>query len=350
LKIALIALSVRGPMGHYLDALITPLSDKVDVHLFVPEHYSEKTGKATVHLFCTGSNKIEAFWRLFNPFLGLALWQRIERIKPDVIHLFNGEGYPWSLLWVDLANRNKLPIVLTVHDPEPHPGNLLELANSYLRLFTLTRATRIHIHSQHLMKAIIQQRVSYEKVSVIPHGSIAERFISHCQIGVDRERVAIFFGRLEAYKGLDTLVEASFKLKLRVIIAGPGHLPKNLSDLIKAHPEIFELHNRYLSEREVANLFQRASVCVLPYRQATQSSLPLIAAAFGVPIVATSVGSFVEDVPLVNGVLVLPGNPEALSQGIQAAIGLIPSYPKTREFNSLVEKFELFYREAFSRK
>ena len=43
MKIALIALSVRGPMGHYLDALITPLSDKVDVSK-VAKEYEEKQG------------------------------------------------------------------------------------------------------------------------------------------------------------------------------------------------------------------------------------------------------------------------------------------------------------------
>jgi glycosyltransferase involved in cell wall biosynthesis len=335
-------------MGHYLDALITPLTEQAEVHLFVPEHYSEKTGKATVHLFSTGSNKRDAILRLLNPFLGLPLWQRIEKIKPDVVHLFNGEGYPWTLLWVYWANHKKLPMVVTVHDPEPHPGNLQHLINSYLGSFTVIRASRVHIHSKSFLEKVTQQGVLPERIFIIPIGSIAERFVSHRRGDILQEDVALFFGRLEAYKGLDLLIEAGFFLKgeLRVIIAGPGDIPNNILQTIQTNPEIFELHNRYLSEAEVANLFQRASVCVLPYRQATQSQLPLIAAAFGVPVVATEVGGFVEDVPLVNGLLVPPGNPEALAKGIREAIGRIPYYPKEYEFEFLAKKFVNLYDDA----
>jgi glycosyltransferase involved in cell wall biosynthesis len=348
LRVALIALSVRGAMGHYLDALITPLTEQAEVHLFVPEHYSEKTGKATVHLFSTGSNKRDAILRLLNPFLGLPLWQRIEKIKPDVVHLFNGEGYPWTLLWVYWANHKKLPMVVTVHDPEPHPGNLQHLINSYLGRFTLVRASRVHIHSKSFFEAVTQQGVLPERLCVIPHGSIASRFVSHRQAEVLREPLVLFFGRLEAYKGLDLLIEASLQLKgeFRVVIAGPGQLPHTLVQIIQDNSDVFELHNRYLVEAEVASLFQRSAICVLPYRQATQSSLPLIAAAFGVPVVATEVGGFVEDVPLVNGLLVPPGNPEALAKGIREAIGRIPYYPKEYEFEFLAKKFVNLYDDA----
>jgi glycosyltransferase involved in cell wall biosynthesis len=346
LKIALIALSVRGAMGHYIDALVTPLSKHVELHLFVPEHYTGKSGMATVHFFATGLNKSQALYRLINPYLALHVWKSIENVEPNVVHIFNGEGYPWSLLWAYWASKTKLPIVFTVHDPEPHPGNILELINSYLRRFTLTRATKIHIHSQRFLQAITQQGVLPERVSIIPIGSIADRFVCHRRGDIFQERAALFFGRLEAYKGLDILVEAGLFLKgeLRVIIAGPGDIPNTILQTIQTNPEIFELHNRYLSEDEVANLFQRASVCVLPYRQATQSQLPLIAAAFGVPLVATSVGGFLEDVPLVNGLLVPPGNPKALAEGIQEGVGRTPYYPKEYEFEVLVEKFVHLYK------
>ena len=105
---------------------------------------------------------------------------------------------------------------------------------------------------------------------------------------------------------------------------GPGACPPKLESCFREHPDLFELHNRYLDDEEVAALFQRAAVCVLPYRQATQSSVPLISAAFGVPVVATAVGAFLDDVPRVNGILVRPDDAAALAQGIQDALGRYP--------------------------
>jgi glycosyltransferase involved in cell wall biosynthesis len=130
------------------------------------------------------------------------------------------------------------------------------------------------------------------------------------------------------------------------VIAGPGRLPPQLEASFREHPDFFELHNRYLDDDEVATLFQRAGVCVLPYKQATQSSVPLISAAFGVPVVATAVGAFLDDVPRVGGVLVRPNDPAALAQGIQEALGRVPRYPRELEFDMLVDDFIEMYRKT----
>ncbi len=350
MKIALVALSVKGAMGQYLEALTQPLSELVEIHLFVPQHYDGKHGKATVHFFQTGLNKREAFFRLMNPYLGWRLWTQIEKVKPDLVHLVNGDPYPWTLFGVHWAKFKKLPILMTIHDPEPHPGSFIDAAMAFTRKYTMRQVSGVHIHSKCFSETVIQQGVASEQIVIIPHGSLAQRFTFYRQKEVAREPIALFFGRLEAYKGLDNLVEAGLLLKgeQRVIIAGPGQLPDSLLQTIKANPEVFELHNRYLQEAEVALLFQRASVCVLPYHQATQSSLPLLSAAFGTPVVATAVGGFVEDVPSVNGLLVPPANPQALAQGIQEAVGRISYYPKEYDFDVIAKKFVDVYGKICS--
>jgi len=183
--------------------------------------------------------------------------------------------------------------------------------------------------------------VPQERIHVVPHGSFAHRFIIHAKDGIPREPIALFFGRLARYKGLETLVKAGLLLGggLKVAIAGPGRLSRRLKNRVARHPEVFELHNRYLPESEVAQLFQRASVCVLPYQQATQSSIPLVAAAFGVPVVASAVGAFADDVPRVNGILVTPEDPGELARGIKSALGRLPYYPTELEFDHLAEAF-----------
>jgi glycosyltransferase involved in cell wall biosynthesis len=346
LRVVFIALTVRGAMRDYIDALVPSLSEHLELHLFIPKHYDGKTGKALLHLFETGLSKQEALFNLINPFLASSIWKRLKILEPDLIHIFNGEGYPWSLMWTYWANQSGIPIIVSVHDPEPHPGNFLESLNSFLRPLTLGRASLVHIHSKLFLNNVIKQGVLPEHIHIIPHGSVAPRFLLHTKHHVPKEPIVLFFGRLETYKGLDVLIEAGLLLEgeFRVIIAGPGHLSKTLLATVLANPQIFELQNRYLDDREVAFLFQRASICVLPYHQATQSSIPLIAAAFNVPVVASSVGAFVEDVPLVNGLLVPAGQPDALAQAIREVQDRTPFYPQNYEFPALAKTFLKLYK------
>jgi glycosyltransferase involved in cell wall biosynthesis len=350
MRVALLALSVRGAMGQYLNALEPSLSQKVELHLFVPMHYDGRESKASVYTFETGSSKSKALAKLLNPWAARQVWKQIKAIKPDVLHLFNGEGYPWAPLFATWAKRDGIPLVVTLHDPEPHPGNIIETVNAYLRTWTLKQAKLLHIHSTAFLEIMTHKGFKAEGITVIPHGSLAHLFTPYIKEGIAREPVVLFFGRLEGYKGIDVLVQAASFLNkdLKVVIAGPGNLPHDQREYITTHPVRFELHNRYLEEQEVAELFQRAAVCVLPYKQATQSSLPLISAAFNVPVVASAVGGFLEDVPRVYGILVPPGNPEALAQGITKGINQMPYYPREMEFSVLANDFAAMYRELGS--
>jgi len=336
-------------MGQYLEAFAAELSKRVELHIFVPKHFPKhldvrELGSAVVHCFVTGTSRAEALARLLNPVAALAVWRQIQAASPDIVHLFNGEGYPWSLLWARWANNAGLSLVVTVHDPEPHPGNVWEKVNARLRRYVLKRARSVHVHCQCFIQMV--QAQGAKTVIVIPHGSLAERFLRHRKDGIKREPMALFFGRIELYKGLETLIEAGIILggKLRIVIAGPGQIPPTLLRKIQTHQRIFEVHNRYLADWEVAELFQRAAVCVLPYSQATQSSLPLIAAAFGVPVVATAVGAFIEDVPRVGGKLIPPGDAESLAKAIIEAVGSAPIYPRDLEFRYLAERFVEWYK------
>ncbi len=357
MRIALVSLSVRGALGQYAEALVQSLSCREETHLFVPTHYNGVCGQAVLHTFQTGSARSRALLALLNPFSAWDVWRDICMIQPDVVHLLTGDGYPWALLWAAWAQRQGMPFIVTVHDPERHPGNnLWEILNAWLRHLVLGRVTGVHIHSPRFRELITAQGFKGDNIFVIPHGSLAQRFLKHCSDAAsckgaaDGEPLALFFGRLETYKGLDLLAEAAFRLKgkIRFVIAGPGRLPPHLDSCFREHSDLFELHNRYLDDDEVAALFQRAAVCVLPYLQATQSSVPLISAAFGVPVVATAVGAFIDDVPRVGGILVRPNDTAALAQGIQDALGNVPRYPRELEFDILVNDFLKMYRYMMS--
>jgi len=313
-KVALLAFSVRGAMGQYLEALVPPLSKYLDFTLFVPEHF-KGTIPTKVVRFPYGASKAETLKRFLDLGQARALWRKILAEKPNCLYLFNGEGYPWALLLARWAREEGIPLFLTLHDPDPHPGNVWEAANALLRRWVVPLATSVHVHSRVFVDKARQ--LGARDVVVIPHGSFADRFLRYAKPNVQREEgLVLFFGRLEAYKGVDVLVRAILALggRRKALIAGPGRLPLILRKAMREHPSRFEVHNRYVPDEEAALFFQRASVLVLPYRQATQSSLPLIGAAFGLTVVASAVGAFVEDVPRLGGILVPPNDPKALAQ------------------------------------
>jgi glycosyltransferase involved in cell wall biosynthesis len=351
MKVAFVAPMVRSAMGQYINALLEFLADHHEIHLFVPHHYQGDLDKVTVHRYYTGQSKYEAMLRLGNPYLGWQVWRQIQQLKPDLIHAFNGEGYPWTAMWAKLANKHAIPLVVTVHDPEPHPGNFWESANAIIRSLTLPSASVVHLHSNRFAHFLKPQGVEPDQIFTIPHGSLGRHFLNKSQPGIQKEAMVLLFGRLEAYKGIDILVEAAQHLKgqYKICIAGPGKLPSELEQKILENPDLFEFQNRFLSDEDVAILFQRAAVCVLPYKQATQSSLPMIAASFGVAVVASAVGNFIDEIPLVNGVLIAPNDPIVLAQGILEAATRKPHYPTEYEFKNLVHLYSEMYDNALNK-
>ena len=63
--------------------------------------------------------------------------------------------------------------------------------------------------------------------------------------------------------------------------------------LVPDDPRI-SLISRYISENEVEGLFAGASLVVLPYTQASQSGVGLLAIARGVPVVVSDLGALPE--------------------------------------------------------
>ncbi len=284
------------------------------------------------------------------------IWARqrfltIKQLSPDIVHLMNSEGNPSAVLWARWTKRElSCPFVVSVHDPEPHPGTWIGWVNYKLGSTTLHTATCVHIFSECFIPFLEKDGIPAEKITVIPLASDISPFTQHKCDGVPREKMALFFGRLEAYKGLDYLVQSAYRLRgeMRFVIAGPGKLPAKLKQEILSHPDLFELRNYRLDEREVAELFMRASVCVMPYIQSTQSAIPWIASAFGVPVVATDSGGIAPQVLQMNGIVVPPRNSEALADGIRQAMGRPVIWPPEWDMQLIAQQYAKMYHDLLN--
>lgn len=126
----------------------------------------------------------------------------------------------------------------------------------------------------------------------------------------------LFFGRIEAYKGLGILLEAARLLRsrdYRIVIAGDGHdLDRHRAE-IASLPKVV-LKDQFIPAADVPALFARALAVVLPYLDATQSGVAAHAFSAGTPVIASRVGALPDVIGHdVNGLLVPPGDAPALA-------------------------------------
>ena len=115
------------------------------------------------------------------------------------------------------------------------------------------------------------------------------------------KKYLLFFGFIRAYKGLDLLLESLSQLPkdYEVIVAGEIYGSFDIYQKIIDNNSLqsrVHLFNEYISDDEVGVYFSASDVCVLPYKNATQSGITAISHHFDLPIVATDVGGLKETV------------------------------------------------------
>jgi len=112
-------------------------------------------------------------------------------------------------------------------------------------------------------------------------------------------KVLLFFGKISYYKGLDLLIDALEQIEmpeLKLVIAGSftdAGYRSSIVDQIERSvrcPGIV-LHDRHVPNEEVEVYFNAADALVLPYRDISQSGLIFLAMRFGLPVLASDVGS-----------------------------------------------------------
>jgi glycosyltransferase involved in cell wall biosynthesis len=134
--------------------------------------------------------------------------------------------------------------------------------------------------------------------------------------------VALFFGYVRHYKGLDTLLAAwkhvrASRPNATLVVAGEFYEKPGPYEALAREAGNVRLVNRYIPDEEVEALFRAADVTVLPYRSATQSGVTHVAYALGIPVIATRVGGITETVHEGDtGLTCPPEDPGALAETI----------------------------------
>lgn len=236
----------------------------------------------------------------------------ISRWRPALVHVHDN-GDP-RLLW--LAYRH--PRVLTIHDPIDHPGApAASLLCRAARAAWWHGAARIIVHGNELVGELPSGSMRARAVAVplTPPAAVSDKAVV-----IPKLPTILFFGRMERYKGIPTLLAAMERVwrdrpDLRLLMAGDG--PERPVSALR--PGVVEVRGGYIPEVELDALFAEATVTVLPYDQASQSAVGLLSIARGIPVVVTDVGAL-GGLATDEAHVAPPGDPVRLAQAILAAI------------------------------
>jgi glycosyltransferase involved in cell wall biosynthesis len=235
----------------------------------------------------------------------------------------------FHILWnnkLELLDRTLMPlyyrllrkrIAFTVHNVNAgrRDGNDTWLNRLTLRI-QYHLIDHFFVHTEQMNRELQTDfGVAAEKISVIPFGinntvpnTALEPIEAKLRLGLtQRQKVVLFFGNIAPYKGLEYLVEAMALLArsepdYRLIIAGR---PKNCAQYWAAvqrriscaglGPNVIE-RIEYVPDADTEIYFKAADVLVLPYTHIFQSGVLFLGYNFGLPVIASDVGSLKEDI------------------------------------------------------
>ena len=238
----------------------------------------------------------------------------LGRLAPDVVHV-QWLGIPrYDVRWLrSVAER--YPTLLTAHDVLPRRRRNARAWGEALGV-----VDRVVVHSERAVEQLAEVGVARRRLVPISHA------VFDAPPGYEPSEptgtTLLFFGLVRRYKGLDVLLRALPAIvrdvpDARLVVAGrPLEPARPLADLARelGVSERVEWRLAFVPEDEVAPLFERAAVAVLPYRRLDSSGVLATALGYGRPAVVSDVGSLG---PIVRefgaGRVVPPEDPAALA-------------------------------------
>ncbi|MBN1827501.1 MAG: glycosyltransferase family 4 protein [Candidatus Eisenbacteria bacterium] len=264
------------------------------------------------------AERITRFLRYDRSYRRATAWVRRER--PSVIHT-QEILFWWEARHLLRMGTDGTRLVITCHNVEDlgsrageEGGDSSWMRRSMDRLYT--RAAAVIVHGAANREDFIRlYPEAAEKVWVVPHGcepppdpNPEARARGRRRWGVgDDEILAVNFGEVKPYKGLETLIDAAGLLAagnapVRIVVAGLPIDPAYGAALearraaLDAGAGRLTLDFRYIPGDEASDLLRAADLCVLTHRRAYQSGVLALAFTHGLPAVVSDAGALGETV------------------------------------------------------
>ena len=244
--------------------------------------------------------------------------------KPSVVHLQEAVGPRRGFFVACLATLMKpfSIVVVTVHDPKPHTGRDEARARrtGWSRDYVRKIADLIIVHGSFCARVLEASAGFKTAIVSSEHGLILQP--PELRPFPDLPMRLYFFGRMEAYKGVEVLLtvverlhEEGFPFKLRIEGRGP-ELDK-YQERFNRLPEV-TVCNEFIPTKRIIESIQDAECVLLPYLNASQSGVLAAAYAGCRYVIASDTGGLSDVVShMQNGILVPPGDAHALTAAIK---------------------------------
>lgn len=312
-------------METYVEALARALQDDFDLHVLA--HSKDRASREEIidgfRLRRCGAT-FNALSQPFSPSMATEL----RRLSPDLVHL-NAPNAFATACWAGLARSSRL---LITHHADVLGRRAAKWIYQPLYAHAVARARRVIVFSKKNATTSIDLPDVGERLVEIPQGLDPHLFASDASLRAAalalRRRLsgeaplALFIGRLIAYKGLGVLLDAMVLTPgVHVAIAGDGPLNAQLVAQI-AHLGLADRVHLLgaVEERVKLQLLHAADLFVLPSISSAEAFgiVQVEAQMCGLPVVASNLPTGVTDVTIdgETGLLVPPGDAAALAHAI----------------------------------
>jgi glycosyltransferase involved in cell wall biosynthesis len=204
----------------------------------------------------------------------------------------------------------------------------------------------------------IPNGVNLREYSSAPHNTMIRK-----KMGLNKDKIIIYTGRLAPEKGLYFLIHAYAKLHTgiptKLLILGDGKELQGLRKIIK-HYNAEDRIKLLPAVDEVSDFLQIADIFVMPSQFEGLSNSILEAMACGLPVIATRVEGNIDIIQDgINGILVEPNDEQSLINAITRllanpdnarALGLKAQMMVQQEYSldKTVEKYVLLYEKLIN--
>jgi glycogen(starch) synthase len=271
---------------------------------------------------------IRHFRQLYGP--QAAVLAPILAARADLVHVHLGEDLAILPVGMAAAKLHRLPLVLTVHMNLRHTLVVTDFRSVVLKAFggLIERwgersADAVVVITPRPARMLLSEGIEEDRVRVIPPGVNSALFAGPHDDPfpwLGRPRV-VFVGRLAPQKGVRTLVAAVNLLEnpnAQILLVGDGPERPALEREIRQ----FGVENRvhllgFVQHEHVPAVLAHADLLVLPSIYEELGTVLLEAMWLGRPVVASRTGGIPDVITDgLNGLLVPPGNSEALARAI----------------------------------
>jgi len=243
--------------------------------------------------------------------------------KVDILHFHL--PFPLAVISYLLLGSKRKKVVVTYHSDIVRQKMLMKFYKPFLMKF-LKQSDKIIVTSPNLLEES-KYLIQFKDKCIVIHLSIdLKKFrnpmVKEFNLDVcSRDRIVLFVGRLNYYKGVEYLIEAMKEVEAKLIIVGNGSLRGELEKKAKSIGVFRKvLFLGELPDEKLNYCYQICDVFVLPSVEPSEAFgiVQLEAMAHGIPVVNTNLPTGVPYVSIngETGFTVPPRDSKALAKAI----------------------------------